>query len=524
MAAQTASAAATVTLKVNSPLVTHDEDGLGFTSTFEYSTVLVSEPDASGVVTAEPKRTTYNFHTSSGVPKLGVMVVGWGGNNGTTVTGGCLANKHNLTWETRTGTMKPNYFGSVTQAATFKLGVDASGKDVHVPVSSMMPMVHPNDIVFGGWDISSMNLGDAMKRAQVFEYDLQRQLYPMLKDMTPYPGVYYPDYIAMNQAERADNVLPGDDKWAHVETLRQNIRDFKAATKVDKVIVMWSANTERFCDVQAGVHDTADNLVAAVKASHKDVSPSTVYGIAAVLEGCSFINGSPQNTCVPGLVDLADKHDVFVGGDDFKSGQTKMKSVLVDFLIGAGIKPIAITSYNHLGNNDGMNLSAPQQFRSKEISKSDVVDDMVASNGILYEQDEHPDHVVVIKYVPAVGDSKRALDEYESSIFMNGRNTISMHNTCEDSLLASPLILDLVILCELMQRVTWKLEGADAFEKFHPVCSILSYMLKAPLVPTGAPVVNALYKQRACIENFMRACIGLPIDSQLGLQYIAQRK
>lgn len=88
---------------------------------------------------------------------------------------------------------------------------------------------------------------------------------------------------------------------------------------------------------------------------------------------------------------------VLIAGDDFKSGQTKMKSVLVDFLVGAGIKPMSIVSYNHLGNNDGMNLSAPQTFRSKEISKSNVVDDMVASNAILYKPGEHPDHTVVIK-------------------------------------------------------------------------------------------------------------------------------
>jgi myo-inositol-1-phosphate synthase len=96
-------------------------------------------------------------------------------------------------------------------------------------------------------------------------------------------------------------------------------------------------------------------------------------------------------------MELAESRGVFIGGDDFKSGQTKMKSVLVDFLVSAGIKPRSIVSYNHLGNNDGMNLSAPAQFRSKEISKSNVVDDMVQSNSLLYSEGEHPDHVVVIK-------------------------------------------------------------------------------------------------------------------------------
>jgi myo-inositol-1-phosphate synthase len=188
-------------------------------------------------------------------------------------------------------------------------------------------------------------------------------------------------------------------------------------------------------------------------------------------------------------------------------------------LIGAGLKPESIVSYNHLGNNDGKNLSAPQTFRSKEISKSSVVDDMVASNQILYQPGEHPDHCVVIKYVPYVGDSKRAMDEYVSSIFLGGHNTIALHNTCEDSLLASPIILDLVILTELVQRIQYKTEEMTEFGKFHPVLSILSYLCKAPLVPEQTPVVNALFKQRACIDNVLRACVGIPPENNMRLEY-----
>ena len=133
--------------------------------------------------------------------------------------------------------------------------------------------------------------------------------------------------------------------------------------------------------------------------------------------------------CLKGVIDLAEQRGVFIGGDDFKSGQTKIKSVLVDYLVSAGIKPVSIVSYNHLGNNDGKNLSAPEQFRSKEISKSNVVDDMVASNPLLYKEGEHPDHTIVIKYVPYVGDSKRALDEYTSEIFMGGKVSLCTPST-----------------------------------------------------------------------------------------------
>lgn len=166
------------------------------------------------------------------------------------------------------------------------------------------------------------------------------------------------------------------------------------------------------------LNDTAENLMASIEKGEHEVSPSQLYAVASILEGVPYVNGAPQNTFVPGLIELAVRSaskpcniscevvalvihptsvtitafelrlcfcavapavlpsayfchpqqvekGVLIGGDDFKSGQTKMKSVLVDFLVGAGIKPTSIVSYNHLGNNDGKNLSAPQTFRSK---------------------------------------------------------------------------------------------------------------------------------------------------------------
>uniref|UniRef100_A0A8U7NHH4 peptidylprolyl isomerase n=1 Tax=Corvus moneduloides TaxID=1196302 RepID=A0A8U7NHH4_CORMO len=321
---------------------------------------------------------------------------------------------------------------------------------------------------------------------------------------------------------RSPDIPPNASLTLEVEQIRRDIRDFKESSGVDKVIVLWTANTERFCDIVPGLNDTADNLLRAIERG-LEVSPSTLFAVASILEGCAYINGSPQNTFVPGAVELAAQRRVFIGGDDFKSGQTKLKSVLVDFLVGAGLKTKSIVSYNHLGNNDGKNLSAPQQFRSKEISKSNVVDDTVQANPILYGPQDKPDHCVVIKYVPYVGDSKRALDEYTSEIMMGGTNTIVIHNTCEDSLLASPIILDLAILTELCQRITFCTEADPEFQGFHSVLSILAFLCKAPLVPEGTPVVNALFRQRSCIENILRACLGLPPQNHMLLEHKMQR-
>ncbi|XP_013793170.1 inositol-3-phosphate synthase 1-A-like [Limulus polyphemus] len=135
-----------------------------------------------------------------------------------------------------------------------------------------------------------------------------------------------------------------------------------------------------------------------------------------------------------------------------------------------------------------------------------------------YKPGEKPDHCVVIKYVPYVGDSKRAMDEYTSEIMMGGHNTIVVHNTCEDSLLASPIILDLVILTELCQRITFRVGESLKLQSFNNVLSILSYLCKASLVPRGAPVVNSLFRQRSCIENILRACLGLAPQNHMGLE------
>ena len=170
---------------------------------------------------------------------------------------------------------------------------------------------------------------------------------------------------------------------------------------------------------------------------------------------------------MPGMIDIAEQCKSFIGGDDLKSSQMKLKSILTEFLVNAGIKPHSIASYNHLGNNDGCNLSMEVQFKIKEIGKSSAVDDMVASNALLFKpadpsspavtkggkakKGKHLDHIVVIKYVPAISDSKHTINEYYSEVLCGGCSTINIFNECEDSLLAMPLILDLTILAELLK-------------------------------------------------------------------------
>ena len=505
-------------VKVNSPLLTNTGEEL--IADFKYRKNQIKM--VGETLEVSPETYEYRFQTKLKPSKTGLLLVGLGGNNGSTVVGGIIANRENLSWKTKNGEQKPNYFGSITQSSTVHIGND-SQKQVFVPFNALLPMVKPNDLIIDGWDINKANLYEAMIRASVFQPELVEKLRPHMESIVPKPSIYYADFIASNQGSRVNNVISGESKQQHLEHIRKDIREFKEKHSLETVVVLWTANTERYTDEIAGLNTTANEILTSIKNNASEISPSNIFAVAACLEGAHYINGSPQNTVTPGIIELAQQNGVFVGGDDFKSGQTKFKSALVDFLVTSGIKAESIVSYNHLGNNDGKNLSEAKQFRSKEISKASVVDDMVESNPILYEDGQKPDHTIVIKYVPFVGDSKRAMDEYICSIFMGGHQTLVIHNTCEDSLLAAPLILDLTILTELFSRIKYSTKATnEKFENFHSVLSLLSLMLKAPLVPEGTPICNAFMKQFSSLTKLLTICAGINADTDLQLEFFTK--
>jgi len=430
------------------------------------------------------------------VPKLGVMLVGLGGNNGSTFVAGILANKNNMSWATKNGDVSANFFGSFTQSATTHCGFKHDDKghltDVFKPINSILPMVNPVDMDVSGWDISKANLYEAAKRSHVLEPTLLEKLKPELEAIKPLEACLNPDFIASNQADRADNVRLGTNQEL-IDMIRKDIRDCKERN--DKVIVLWTANTEMFLLPEIA---TIESLETCIK-ENIPLPASVIYCVASILESVTYLNGSPQNTFHPAVVAMAAKHGALIAGNDFKSGQTRFKTVMSDYLIGSGIRISSVVSYNHLGNNDGKNLSEDKTFRSKQISKAGVLDDAIASNHLLYPEGQKKiDHEVVIKYVPFVGDSKRALDEYSSTIFMNGINTISSYNICEDSLLAVPLMYDMLILAELFSRM----EIDD--EKMGPVLSYLSFFFKAPITNHNEYIINSFGRQRETLCNFLK--------------------
>ncbi|MEI7564014.1 MAG: inositol-3-phosphate synthase [bacterium] len=454
------------------------------------------------------------LRTNTVVPKLGFMMVGLGGNNGTTVTSGVLANKKNLKWETKRGEAHANYYGSFTQCVTTKVGMKVKKaqdgtmilEDVYLPIKDLLPIVNPNDLVIGGWDINGIDMYNATIRAKVLEPTLIHQLKEELSQIKPLSGVFNIEYVASNQEDRADNVKKGTTKEL-IAQLQEDIKTFKTKNGLTKIVVLWTANTEKYFPKDIETIEELDRLID----TNASLPPSVLYAVATLKEKCIFLNGSPQNTVHPALIKLAAREGMQIAGADFKSGQTKYKTAMGDFLVGSGMRLASVISYNHLGNNDGKNLSEPHTFRSKEKSKGSVLDDCLKSNKVLYPAGKDKiDHTVVIKYCPFVGDSKRAMDEYNSEIFLEGCNTIVSYNICEDSLLAAPIMIDLCIMAELLSRITIDTKPIG------PVLSYLSYFFKAPVTNHHEYVINSLSKQKEILTSLMKACAGyVPDDSTL---------
>ncbi len=439
-------------------------------------------------------------------PKIGVMLVGICGNNGSTFAATTLALKHGIAWTDKAGEHSVDLLGSL-----YTYGTISNPEGKPVLIKNVVELASPSNLVLTGWDIKSDNLYASCKLNGVLPLEVREKLKSSLEAITPLPSIFDPDFIATNQAVFVTNTKSHDTKWNNVCMICADINEFILANSLDSApIVVWTASTER---MHSGKWQTAAQLLEAIKANDAEVSPALQFAVATILCGGVFVNGSPQNTIGDALLELAQAHKAFAVGEDFKTGQTKLKSVLVDFLASSGIRPLSIVSYNHLGNNDGLNLSETPQFASKEFSKRSVIDDVVRDNPVLFKWGKAlPDHLVRIDYVKAVGDSKRAMDEYHSELLFDGRSNIAIHNVCEDTLLAVPVIMDIVIFSDFMRRVK---VGDRALS---PELSLMAYFFKAPATYRGAPVVNAFFNQLIALRNFIRLCAGWPLPDFVDLK------
>jgi len=407
---------------------------------------------------------------------VGILIVGIGGNNGTTLVAGLIANQRQISWFGPQGQPRtPNYIGCITQ-------IPSRGKYGGVGFSDVFPgLASMKDTAVGGWDIRPTLLGDALLQQQILDYDLVRQVREeMNSSYKVYKGYYDPQFIGSRLREDATHILTLDDVPDTTRTntaidivnlIREDIRYFKWTHGiVGHTAVIWSASVEPNCEfcVPGNGLDTAQELLASLQLTRKErgggLPPSLLYAIAAVLEGCSFVNGGSQNTIsCNGLVELAQaKIGVYCLGTDFKAGQTKFKTAAVEYIRTMGLTPKVIASSNHLGNNDMKNL---------ECSDKTLMAKLRVKHDIFAAWEEDIDHKVSVMYTPYINDEKRDFVEYTSEAFLGQHHTMVTYTRAMDSVLCVPLMIDAAIWCDYFSKRCWP---------FAAVAKALAYLFKVP--------------------------------------------
>lgn len=418
--------------------------------------------------------------------RLGVLVVGVGGAVATTMITGTLA--------ACKGLAKP--IGSITQMATMKMenGEEKMIKDV-------VPLTNLNDIVFGGWDIFPDNAYEAAMYAEVLKEKDLNGVKEELQKIKPMPAAF--DH---NWAKRLNGtyVKSSSSRWEMVEQLRNDIREFKSANHCERVTVLWAASTEIYIPM-ADEHMTLDALEQAMKDNKEDIiSPSMCYAYAAIAEGAPFVMGAP-NLCIdiPAMWEFSKKMNVPIAGKDFKSGQTLMKTVLAPMFKTRMLGVSGWFSTNILGNRDGEVLDDPDNFKTKEVSKLSVIDN-------IFEPEKYPDlygdvyHKVRINYYPPRKDNKEAWDNIDIFGWMGYPMEIKVNFLCRDSILAAPIALDLVLFCDLALRAG--MSGVQGW---------LSFFCKSPMHEFNEEPVHDLFTQWRMVKETLRNMIGEKSPSYL---------
>jgi len=382
-----------------------------------------------------------------------------------TMLSGILANRSNLNWYGPRGEpMSANYNGCITQLK--ERGVHGGvGFAEKVNINASMAAV-------GGWEIRPSKLGDALRNAQILDYDMVRQLKDEMNRVKVFRGYYDPRFIGSSQHATATHILSKKEApncSEALKTIRADIRYFKWRNGVvGHTTVIWSASVEPNCElVYEGKLETAKDLLDAIEMSEEErggpLSPSLIYATAAILEGCSFVNGGSQNTMCGGLEELARQQmGVYCLGTDFKAGQTKFKTAAVEYIRTMGLTPKVIASSNHLGNNDMRNLATADKARHAKLR---------VKHDIFAAWEEDIDHKVSVMFTPMINDEKRDFVEYTSLGFLGQHHTMVTYTRASDSVLCVPLMIDAAVWCDFFSTCSWPYEE---------VSKALAYLFKVP--------------------------------------------
>ena len=400
----------------------------------------------------------------------------------------------------RRGLSRP--IGSLTQLATIRLGKRTDKRSPYI--REFVPLAGLNDLVFGAWDPIPDDALTAARKAGVLEARHLDPIADFLAAIKPMPAVFDQKYVSRISGT---NVKKGKTKRDLAEQLRQDIRDFKAKHKLDRLVMVWCASTEVY--IKAGPqHATIEQFEKAMDRNDEAIAPSMLYAWASLMEGVPFANGAPNLTVdTSALLQLALARGVPVAGKDFKTGQTWMKTIIAPGLKARMLGLAGWYSTNILGNRDGEVLDDPASFKTKEESKLSVLHTIL-------QPEKYPElykdfsHVVRINYYPPRGDEKEGWDNIDFFGWMNYPMQLKVNMLCRDSILAAPIVLDLALFMDLAQRCG-----------FRGIQEWLSFYLKSPMAAEGLYPEHDLFIQQMKLKNTLRWMMGEDQITHLGLDY-----
>ena len=423
--------------------------------------------------------------------KLGVMVVGCGAVSTTFMTGVLM---------TRRGLSVP--VGSMTQMDKIRVGKGENKQYLHY--KDIVSLAKLDDLVFATWDIYPQNAYQAAVYAAVLKKEDIEPVRDELEKIVPMKAAF-----DKNFAKRldGDNIMVGKTRWEMVAQLREDIRQFKHNSGVDRVVVAWAASTEIYVPENDAIHGTLGALEKAMKEDDREhIAPSMCYAYAALSEGCPFVMGAPNTTVdIPAMWEMAEKTKMPIAGKDFKTGQTLVKSGFAPILSTRCLGLNGWFSTNILGNRDGLVLDEPANFHTKEVSKLSTLETIL-------EADAQPElygdyyHKVRINYYPPRNDNKESWDNIDIFGWMGYPMQIKINFLCRDSILAAPVLLDLCLLSDLAAR-----NGRYGIQRF------LSFFLKSPMhdYTKGEKAVNNLFQQYTILKNAIREMGGYEADEEI---------
>ncbi len=424
--------------------------------------------------------------------KLGILIPGMGAVTSTFIAG---------LEAVKRGISQP--IGSLTQMGTIRLG---KRTDKRAPlIKDFVPLAKLDDLVCGGWDIFEDDCYAAAMKAGVLEPRLLDQVKEPLQAIKPWKAVFDQNYV---RRLNGPNVKSAKSKMDLAKMVRDDIQAFKQKHNLSRLAMIWCGSTEIFMPPNDPAYQTIDSFEKALRENNPAIAPSMIYAYAALQEGIPFANGAPNLTAdIPAMVELSKINGSPLAGKDYKTGQTWMKTVLAPGIKARLLGLAGWYSTNILGNRDGEVLDDPESFRTKEESKLSVLD-YILQPELYPELYKDYYHKVRINYYPPRGDNKEGWDNIDIFGWLGYPMQIKIDFLCRDSILAAPIVLDVVLLLDLAQR-----SGMKGIQEW------LSFYFKSPMTAPELYPEHDLFIQLMKLKNTLRHLRGEELITHLGLEY-----